>query len=130
MKKWFLPFLPFLLYAQQAAAPQRTPEKTTPQRPAEKQMPAATAAASMSRSTMIIDAKARAEDILSAYDQLKHEKPTYHISARTYSGHILSNILDIAAMPNGTWLLIHISTIQGVKTQLISVDDIMDLFYS
>jgi hypothetical protein len=82
-----------------------------------------------SRSIMVIDAKARANDILSAYEFFKHEKPTYQVSARTYGGQIISNILDLTAMPSGTWLILHLSTMQGVKTQIFSVEEISELFY-
>ena len=107
---------------------QKTADKAAVQKIAmqEKAMPAA---APMNRSMMLIDAKARADDILSAYDFFKKEKPSYNISARTYSGQLISNIVDIAAMPNGTWLILHLSTMQGTKTQVISVDEISELFY-
>lgn len=77
-----------------------------------------------------IEAKARSEDILRAYDLLKKEKPTLKISARTYSGQTLNNIVDMTAMPNGTLLLFRISSTQGVKNQFVSVDDLLDLFYT
>jgi hypothetical protein len=82
------------------------------------------------RSVLVMEAKARAEDILKAYDLLKKEKPTLKISAKTYSGQVLSNIVDIIAMPNGTMLLFRLSSTQGLKNQMISVDDILELFYS
>lgn len=84
----------------------------------------------INRSALVIEAKARAEDILKAYDTLKREKPTLKISARTFSGQILSNIVEISAMPNGTLILFRLSSTQGVKSLFISVDDVLDLFYS
>jgi hypothetical protein len=83
-----------------------------------------------SRSTVVMQAKARADDIVKAYDLFKRDKPTFRISVHTYSGQILSNILDITALPNGTFLLIKLSAQQGTKMQLVPVDDFQDLFYA
>ncbi|MBF8263601.1 MAG: hypothetical protein HW387_1266 [Parachlamydiales bacterium] len=110
MKALFLLFLPFALVAQETTAPAQIQ--------------------SGYRSTLIIEAKARSEDIIKAYELLKREKPTLKISARTYSGQILSNIADITPMPNGTLLLFRIASTQGVKNQFVSVEDVADLFYS
>lgn len=110
-------FLPLALAAQETSQQQPT-------------TPPSAIVQSISRSTVAIDAKARSEDILKAYDLLKREKPTLKISARTYSGQILSNVVDITAMPNGTLLLFRTSSAQGIKNQFISVDDVIELFYS
>ena len=113
----FLLLVPFALHAQ---------ETPSPSVPAEQSV----LSHSGVRSTILIEAKGRSDDIVKAYDLLKKEKPTLRISAHTYSGAPLSNIIEIIAMPNGTLLLFRISSTQGVKNVFVSVDDVIDLFYS
>lgn len=111
MKVIFFLALPFALAAEE------TPQQSSPPL-----LPG-------SRSMIVIEAKARSDDVVKAYELLKREKPTLKISARTVSGQILSNIADITPMPNGTLLLFRLSTNLGVKNQFISVEDVADLFY-
>ena len=117
MKTLFLLALPFALTAQESPAPPMPAESSALLR-------------STGRSTIVIEAKGRAEDIVKAYDLLKREKPTLRISAHTYSGAILSNVVEITAMPNGTLLLFRVSSTQGIKNVFVPVDDVIDLYYS
>jgi hypothetical protein len=117
MKSFFLIALPIALMAQE-----------TPPVPAPAEQTAALSRP-MGRSTILIEAKARAEDIMKAYDMMKKEKPTLRIAAHTENGPVLANIVDITIMPNGTWLLFRLSSSQGTKNQFVSVDDVIDLYY-
>ena len=113
--KMFSLLIPFILAAQETPPPPTEPPALLH---------------STGRSTLVIEAKARADDIVKSYDLLKREKPTLRISAHTYSGVVLSNITEITAMPNGTLLLFRTSSTQGVKNTFVPVDDVIDLFYS
>jgi hypothetical protein len=116
---------PFLLAAINLTAPEHEP--TTPAKTASS---ARIAISTQGRSTILIEAKARSDDLTKAYEALKREKPTLRISAHTVDGKGLANIMDITPMPNGTLLLLRLSTAQGTTYQLISIDEILDLYYN
>lgn len=81
------------------------------------------------RSVMIIDPKARAADFAQAFDFLRKDKPTLKIMVRTLDARIL-NVTDVTASAGGTLLMIKILSSQGVKTQILPVEQIMEINYS
>ena len=83
----------------------------------------------LDKHTMLIEPKARADDLIQAYESFKREKPTSSIAARLANGQILTNLQELTAMSNGTLFLVKISTSIGPKTQVLSVDEIVDFFY-
>ena len=115
----FLLALPFSLGEQQTTA---APKETSPP-------PAFTPSMTGEKTTILIQAKARADDLTQAFDTFKKEKPTYRISARLANGDTLANILELTAMPNGTLFIAKVSTSLGSKIQLVSVDDIVDFYF-
>jgi hypothetical protein len=112
--------LPMMLAAQQHTMPSK--EKAAP--------PPEIPPSSLGKTTILIPAKARADDLVKAYDYLKKDKPTFRISARLSNGHILANISEMTAMPNGTLFIFKFSTPQGTSLQIVSIEEIMDFFYS
>lgn len=113
--------MPLTLAAQQLTMPSKeksaAPTSETP-------------VSSLGKTTILIQAKARADDLVKAYDFLKKDKPTFRISARLSTGQVLANILDMTPMPNGTLFIFKYSTPQGTSIQIVSIEEIMDFFYS
>ncbi len=81
------------------------------------------------RSTLIIDPKARSNDLIQAFDQLRKDKPTLKILVRTASGSF-SNVTDMTATTGGTLLLIKVLSNQGTRTQVVPIEEVMELNYS
>lgn len=88
-----------------------------------------TTSSSNEKTTILIQAKARADDLVQAFEMFKKEKPTFRIAARLSNGSTLSDILELTAMPNGTLFIAKTSTSMGQKSQIISVDDIVDFYF-
>lgn len=98
-----------------------------------KQPPAdhiAVAAKSHDQPLILIPPKARAEDFTKAFELLKKERPTARLTFETYSGQSHVGVTDIAVLPNGTLVLLKLSGPQGLKTQIVPVDDLKDLTYA
>ncbi len=110
--------LPLMLTAQQPAPVAK--EKPSPVIP-----PSA-----LGKTTILIEAKARAGDLAKAFEFLKKDKPTFRISAHLTNGQVLSNIAEINPMPNGTLFIFKFSTPQGTSLQMVSIEEIVDFFYS
>jgi hypothetical protein len=81
------------------------------------------------KATILIQAKARADDLVQAFAAFKKEKPTYRIAARLANGSSLTDIIELTAMSQGTLFIAKISTAMGIKTQLVSVNDIIDFYF-
>lgn len=112
---------------KQAKAPQ---EAKIAANPAPSMAPALPPPSMLSeKATILIQAKARADDLVQAFEAFKKEKPTYRIAARLSNGGSLSDILELSAMTNGTLFIVKISTTTGPKTQILSVDDIVDFYF-
>jgi len=84
---------------------------------------------SSGKSPVLIEAKARADDLVKAYEAFKKEQPTFRVAARLANGTSLSNILELSAMPNGTLFLVKLSSPLGTKLQIIPVDEIVDFYF-
>lgn len=78
---------------------------------------------------MMIDPKARALDYIQAFEMLRKEKTSSKVFFETVNGSTISNIIDILPMGNGTLLYIKYNTQQGIKFQVISVEEIKQLGY-
>ncbi len=114
--------MPLTLAAQQHMI---APKETHHTAPAPEMSPSL-----VGKTTILIQAKARSEDLVKAYEFLKKEKPTYRISVRLANKQIISNVLEMTAMPNGTLFIFKSSTPQGATTQIVSIEEIVDFFYS
>lgn len=91
--------------------------------------PAALPPSTNEKSTILIQAKSRAEDLVQAFETFKKEKPTYRISARLANGTSLTNIQELIPMTNGTLFVARTTTTMGPKTQLVSVDELVDFYF-
>ncbi len=81
------------------------------------------------KSVIVIDPKARANDYVQAFDFLRKDKPTLKIAVHTTSAAI-QNVTDITATSGGTLLLLKIFSNQGTRTQIVPVEEIMEINYS
>lgn len=106
------------LVAQEAEKPPATPPPATnfPLTP-------------QSKSLITLDAKARANDYVHAFDMLKKDKPTLKIMVRTTSN-TFSNVTDIAATQGGTLLLVKLLSTQGSRIQIVPIEEIVEINYS
>ncbi len=111
-------------FSQMKAAP--PPQKEAAMPAAKQTLPPA---ALSEKSTILIQAKARADDLVQAFETFKKEKPTYRIAARLASGGSLSDILELIPMSNGTLFIVKSSSPMGSKTQILSVDELVDFYF-
>ena len=123
-----------ILIAALILAQQASPFTQTKMIPIPKEAPAAAKetpppSALSDKATILIQAKARADDLIQAFTAFKKEKPTYRIAARLANGSSLSDIVELTAMSQGTLFIAKISTAMGIKTQLVSVNDIVDFYF-
>lgn len=81
------------------------------------------------KSVFIIDPKARATDYASAFDFLHKDKPSQKMMVRTTNG-VLVNVTDMTPSTEGTLLMIRFLSNQGNKTQIIPVEQIVEIGYS
>jgi hypothetical protein len=83
-----------------------------------------------SKSMIVIESKGRASDYVQAFEMLRKEKPTLKITIRTLSGATYSNVTDLQAAQNGTLLLMKVLSNQGVKLQVLPVEELMEMTHS
>ncbi len=81
------------------------------------------------KSMIVIDSKARATDYVQAFDLLKKDKPTFRITIRT-SDTLFNGVTDLTASANGTLLIMKVPSNQGIKTQIIPVEQIVEISHS
>lgn len=93
------------------------------------EMAAKSAGADGIRTLYSIDPKNRSADWVQAFDELHKDKPTLKIMIKTTNGIILSNISEIDASSNGSLLFVKLPSNQGVKTQVIPVEDVAEVNY-
>jgi hypothetical protein len=91
--------------------------------------PPAAALTSSSKSVVVIDPKMRAADYAQAFDLLRREKPMNKITIRT-SSTVYSNVTELSVTKGGTLLLLKSISNQGTKTNIVPVEDIMEISYS
>jgi hypothetical protein len=78
---------------------------------------------------MMIDPKARALDYIQAFEMLRKEKTSSKVFFEIVNGSTIGNIIEILLMGNGTLLYVKYNTQQGIKFQVISVEEIKQLGY-
>lgn len=79
---------------------------------------------------MMIDPKMRAEDYREAFEALRKEKTTGKVFFQLNNGSIISNIIDMTLMPNSTLILFRFNSTQGIRFQLVKVEEIASISYS
>lgn len=78
-------------------------------------------------STIIIDPKERANDYIKAFEALKQEKTVSKIYFNIRGGMKISNVLDVKAMPGNTLMVFRYNTPQGIKFQVVGIEDILGI---
>lgn len=73
---------------------------------------------------MIIDPEMRAKDFQSAFDYLKNSNTAAKISVKLKSGHSISEIISMEVMPQGTLIIFQTNTTQGLKHDVINIENI------
>jgi hypothetical protein len=73
---------------------------------------------------MIIPPHARAQDFKEAFDLLKRVKSQDKITFFLKDKSKISGILDVDVLPGGTMLNFKINTTQGVRYQIVRVEDV------
>lgn len=81
------------------------------------------------KNIMVIDPKARASDYVQAFDFLRKDKPTLKILIRT-ADTLFTGVTDITASTGGTLLMIKVLSNQGSRTQVIPIEQILEINYS
>lgn len=118
----------FIALALLAQVPATNVEKNV--KPMQQQAVQALSAMMESHSTMIIDPKSRADDYVKAFDFLKQEKSVSKIYFNIRGGMKISNVIDIKAMPGNTLMMFRYTSPQGIKFQVVGIEDILGIEHS
>jgi len=78
---------------------------------------------------MIIDPKMRAQDYEQAFEMLRKEKTTAKVFFQLQNGSTISNIIDMTLMANATLILFRFNSTQGIRFQLVKVEEIAAISY-
>jgi len=73
---------------------------------------------------MLINPQDRAQDFKQAYDFLKDQKAASRVNFMLKDGQMLSKVIDINVMKGGSLLIFQINTTQGIRYQVVKVEDI------
>lgn len=79
------------------------------------------------QSYMMIDPKARANDLLQAFDILRKEKNSSKVYFQISGDRTISNIIDMSLMNNGNLILFRYNSPQGIQLEAIPVEDIVSI---
>lgn len=79
---------------------------------------------------MVINLKERANDYKEAFDSLKKEKGVGKVYFQTAGGGTITNIVDMTLTGNGHLILFKFNTQQGIKYQVVPVEQITALSYT
>jgi len=82
------------------------------------------------QSYMVIDLKERANDYKEAFDNLKKEKGVGKVFFQLANGNIITNIVEMTLTGNGHLILFKFNTTQGIKFQVVPVEQITALSYT
>jgi hypothetical protein len=97
------------------------------------QMPAKPAMqtyAAPSSKSVCIDPKARAMDFQQAFELLRKEKTANKVQFVLDNGKTISNIVDIVILSNGSMILFKINSQQGIKYEVVPVENIESISHS
>ena len=126
-----LTFFSSLLFLQAPTAPSAPTAKEATQEKALHEVIAqkSTETMNISRSTMIIDPKARADDYKKAFDILKQEKSTSKVFFQLADGTQISNVIEMQLLPSNTLILFRYSTPQGIKFHVVEIEDVVGILH-
>lgn len=77
-----------------------------------------------------LDPKSRARDYVQAFEILRKEKSVSRVYFKTISGTLLQNIMEMTPMENGSLILFKLNTPQGIKYQVVKVEEIVTLHHN
>ncbi len=77
-----------------------------------------------------IDLKERASDYKEAFEALKKEKTSAKVFFQLANGTTITNIIDMSLTGNGHLILFKYNTQQGIKNQVVPVEQIVQLSYT
>lgn len=80
-------------------------------------------------SSLVIDPKMRAQDFKEAFETLRKEKTTGKVFFQLMNGSTVSNIIDMTLMSNSTLILFRFNSTQGIRFQLVKVEEIASISY-
>jgi ActR/RegA family two-component response regulator len=78
----------------------------------------------------VIDLKQRATDYKEAFETLKKEKSSGKIYFELTSGTTIGNIVEMNLMGNGHLIVFKFNSGQGIRQQVVAVEQISGLFYT
>lgn len=78
---------------------------------------------------MMISPSARALDYQTAFEQLRKEKTAGKVYFQLVDGSSIANIIDMNIMPNSTLIVFRFNSSQGVRFQVVKVEDILNIYY-
>lgn len=107
----------------------QSPSKTASKQTQEKEMQTIGQMMDSSRSVMLIDPKERADDYLKAFQFLSQEKSTSKVFFELADGSKISNVIDMKPMPNNTLIVFRYTTPQGIKFQVVEIEDILGIMH-
>jgi hypothetical protein len=115
----------FLAIAASGFAAQTTPIDANPTAPLLQHTPPGTPALTY----MMIPPASRALDFQQAFEQMRAEKSTGKVYFELSDGTMISNIIDMHVMQNSTLILFRFNSNQGIRYQVVKVEDIHALRY-
>ena len=121
---WKHLFFLFLSITSLEAAQMPTPADTNPTTP-----PPATHQGTALPSYMVIPPAGRAGDFQQAFELLKKEKSAGKVYFELTDGTTIGNIIDLTVMPNSTLILFRYNSTQGIRFQVVRVEEIVNLRY-
>ena len=79
---------------------------------------------------MMVNLKERSNDYKEAFESLKKEKGVGKVYFQTTNGATITNIIDMTVTGNGHLILFKFNSNQGIKYQVVPVEQIAALSYS
>lgn len=80
-------------------------------------------------SYMMITPAARAADLQQAFETLRKEKSTGKVFFQLADGSTIANVIDMTLMPNSTLILFRFNSNQGIRFQVVKVEEIHNISY-
>ncbi len=77
----------------------------------------------------VIDPKMRAQDFKEAFESLRKEKTAGKVFFQLTNGSTISNIIDMTLMANYTLIMFRFNSTQGIRFQLVKVEEIASISY-
>jgi hypothetical protein len=81
-------------------------------------------------SCMMISPADRALDFEQAFELLRKEKTTGKVFFQLSDGSIISNVIEMTLLPNSTLFLLRFNSQQGIRFQVVKIEEIKTISYS